>query len=170
MMLNPTYLARYRWPLALVIGSAFAIVGYLWQADDQIALPPTVETIAERAAAPPLAGFPENPIAKDESGPAYVDIFAVRTWEPPPPPPAPVVVIPPPPPQAPPLPFRVIGRIQEDARGDTFLLADADSVKPTLVGTDIDARYRLEKFEGGQLYFLYRPLNQIQTLFVGTPP
>lgn len=95
------------------------------------------------------------------------DVFAVRTWEPPPPPAQPV---PPSPAQAPPLPFRLLGRIDDPDSGATFLLAYRDSVLPIAVGKDLDEVYRLQKFEGGQLHFLYRPLQQVQTLFAGSQP
>lgn len=97
--------------------------------------------------------------------PAPVDLFAVRTWEPPPPPPSPPP--PPPPPQAPPLPFRYLGRIDE-AGQKAFMLSYGEQLLSVTVGSSIDDKYRLEKFEGGQLIFLYRPLNTYQTLTVGT--
>lgn len=94
-----------------------------------------------------------------------VDIFAVRTWEPPPPPPPPPA--PPPPPQAPPLPFRFIGRIAGDQE-TAYLLATSERVIPVRVGDIIDERYLVDKFEAGQLHLIYRPLQIRQTLFVGT--
>jgi hypothetical protein len=108
--------------------------------------------------------------AENAPAPAQVsDIFAVHTWEPPPPPmPAPEAVAPPPP-QAPPLPFRFLGRIVEPGQAPVFLLVDGDRVRPVKVGQRIGDAYRLEKFEGGQLYFRYRPMNVVQSLPVGGP-
>lgn len=103
-----------------------------------------------------------------EPAPKVVDIFAVKTWEPPPPPPPKPAPPPPPPsPQAPPLPFKLLGRIVEAGRGDAFLLAIDERVLSVAIGDVIDERYLLEKFESGQLHFLYRPLNIHQTLSVG---
>ena len=95
-----------------------------------------------------------------------IDIFAVRTWEPPPP-----VMdnksaqnLPP---QAPPLPLRFLGRIIEPDRGIAFLLIQGDRVLSVHVGDSIDGIYRVDKYENGQLYFLYRPMKIRQSLMIG---
>jgi hypothetical protein len=75
----------------------------------------------------------------------------------------------PPPPQAPPLPFRFMGRIDESGKSAVFLLVQGDRVLPVHVGERVGGSYRLEKFEGGQLYFRYQPMNVVQTLAVGNP-
>lgn len=130
------------------------------KAPNQIGLPTTPEPAASRDA-PATDEEVSTPSSK-----ILGDLFAVRTWEPPPPPLPPPT--PPLPPQAPPLPFKFVGRINEPDKGDVFLLAFTDSVLSVVVGDTIDERYRLEKYEGGQLHFLYRPLNIRQTLNVGS--
>jgi hypothetical protein len=117
-------------------------------------IPPTV-------AAAPITGMTPPP----PSG-AVVDIFAVRGWEPPPP----VVDTTPPPPQAPPLPFKFLGRIKEPDKKAAFMLADGAQVVVVRVGDAIGASYRVEKYEAGQLLIRYRPMNLRQTLAVGDPP
>lgn len=139
-------------------------------------VPGTAPTAAPAAAptAAPAAGQAGEPgqtapgAALPPAGPGTAppaDIFAVRTWEPPPPPPA--AALPPPPPQAPPLPFRFIGRIAEPGKKPAFLLAHNEGVLMVSVGDVIDGVWRLEKFSGGELKFRYRPLKLLRTLPIG---
>lgn len=109
-------------------------------------------------------------LAQVAAEPAIIDIFGVRTWEPP----KPVVVAnpgpppPPPPPQAPPLPYRLLGKIDDPQRGMTFMLTRGDEILSVVVGDTLDNTYRVDKFANGQLEFIYRPLAIRQTLFVGS--
>jgi len=92
------------------------------------------------------------------------DIFAVRSWEPPPA----VVAMPVPAvPQAPPLPFRFLGRIVEPMRGPAYLLVDGARVIVVGEGDMIGKSYQLEKYENGRLLFRHRPTNLRQTLDLG---
>lgn len=115
---------------------------------------------------PPAKTLPPVQHAAAENRPPPVDIFAARTWEPPPPPLAAAAAQVP---QAPPLPFRFMGRISEPGKAPVFLLVQGERVLPVTPGQRIGAAYRLEKFEGGKLYFRYRPMNLVQTLPVGGP-
>ncbi|MDP1524972.1 MAG: hypothetical protein Q8M20_04130 [Rhodocyclaceae bacterium] len=92
------------------------------------------------------------------------DIFAARSWEPPP---VVVEMAAPAAPQAPPLPFRFLGRIVDAERGAAYLLADGARVVVVGVGDRIGKDYRVEKYEKGQLLFRYRPMNLRQALDVG---
>lgn len=94
--------------------------------------------------------------------------FAVRTWEPP----RPIlpVVTAPPPPQAPPLPFRFLGRVHDPERGNAFMLTAGDRVLSVKAGDVLDGQYLVEEYRDGQLHFLYQPMNIRQTLFVGHDP
>lgn len=93
-----------------------------------------------------------------------VDIFAVRSWEPPP---VAAEIAVETAPQAPPLPFRFLGRIVEADRRPAYLLADGARVVVARVGDPIGADYRVEKYQNGQLLFRYRPMNLRQALDVG---
>lgn len=167
MMPKPRLSSRRTWLLAAAVAIVLAAAGLtVREIKEAPPAPPRQETLAAQN---PEGSKPAEPIAdgtaRDEAPTPTPDIFAVRSWEPPPPPPPPPA--PPPPPQAPPLPFRFIGRIAEGP--DTaFMLVRRDQVISVRVGDTIDALYHLEKFEGGQLHFMYRPLNIRQTLFVGT--
>ena len=117
-----------------------------------------VPEAVQKRAAPPLTAV-ETPSAPDEPA---ADIFAVRTWEPPPPP---VDTTP----QAPPLPFKFIGRFVEPGKGTTFTLTDGERILVVRVGDSIGKDYRIEKYARGQLLFRYRPMNIRQTLDIGGP-
>jgi hypothetical protein len=115
----------------------------------------------------------QRPRALDPDG----DPFGPRSFRPPPPKmtaqqaaqaalavPAP----PPPPPQAPPLPFVYMGRLSEDSSSTVFLtLGDRNLVvKP---GDTIDNTYKLEEVGDTAIVLTYLPMNQRQTLPIGTP-
>ena len=69
-------------------------------------------------------------------------------------------------PQAPPLPFRVLGRYVEDGETVVFL-AHNDRNLAVRVGDTIAEHYRVEGMQRGVLNLVYLPLNQTQTLEVG---
>lgn len=104
------------------------------------------------------------------------DAFAKKSWfvAPPPPPPAPQHTPPPPaappPPQAPPLPFKYIGRLHESADRTVWYLLQGERFIVAATGELIDTVYRIEGAEAGQLSFRYLPLDQRQTLTIGAAP
>lgn len=84
-------------------------------------------------------------------------------------PPAPVVVdaAPPPPPpaavQAPPLPFRFVGALEEG--GNRFVvLMEGEELHILRRGERIDDRYRVERISPGRIEFTYLPLRARQLL------
>jgi hypothetical protein len=95
------------------------------------------------------------------------NLFANTNWTPPPPP-APVKIEKPPPPappSAPPLPFQFLGRWIEDGKVHFFLQMH-DRNLSVQVGEEIGP-YKFDSAQGGQLRFIYLPLQQVQTLAVG---
>jgi len=120
-----------------------------------------------------LQKLQRGPQAEPESDP-----FGTKDFTPPPPPkpkreamaggsgtmqaPAP------PPPQAPPLPFTYLGRLDEDQDTTVFLTAGDRNlvVKP---GDVIDNTYKLEQVTQSTVVLTYLPMNQKQTLAIGTP-
>ncbi len=70
------------------------------------------------------------------------------------------------PPTAPPLPFRFLGRMQED-RASAVFLAIEDRNLVVRSGDTIDEIYRVESIDGGNIEFTYLPLKQKQVLPVG---
>ena len=162
-------------PKVLLVISCLVLFVWLGQWLNHDELPTTVAPVvkvatatesktASRSSEPP--SDPAASATETPSGP--VNLFGIRTWEPPPPPPP--KPEPPPPPQAPPLPFKFIGRITGDGKAADFMLTRDDRVISAHVGDVIDDQYLFEKAENGQLVFLYRPLNQRQTLAVAAPP
>lgn len=83
---------------------------------------------------------------------------------------APAVVPPPPPPppQAPPLPFRVLGRYT-DQKGGYVLLANDQRGIAVRLGDVIDGAYEVKAIEGSSMTLIYLPLRQAQILDIGMP-
>lgn len=103
------------------------------------------------------------------------DAFAAHSWfvAPPPAPPAPVVFQPPPeppPPQAPPLPFKYLGRLQESAERTVWYLLQGERLVVAASGESVDNTYRIDGAEAGQLRLTYLPLGQQQSLTIGVSP
>jgi hypothetical protein len=126
-----------------------------------------------QAAALDLEKLQRAPQQEPESDP-----FGTRDFRPPPPPKPknaagalPTVALPPPPPpppQAPPLPFVYMGRLSEDESTTVFLTAGDRNlvVKP---GDVIDNTYKVEQVTDAAVVLTYMPMNQRQTLAIGTP-
>lgn len=75
---------------------------------------------------------------------------------------------PPPPPQAPPLPFRVLGRYT-DQKGGYVLLANDQRGIAVRKGDVIDGMYEVKAIEGSSMTLIYLPLRQVQMLDIGMP-
>lgn len=87
------------------------------------------------------------------------DLFPVQTWRPPP---KPVVLPPPPPPQAPPVPYKYLGRWQEDG-AEVIFLAEGDRTRAVRRGERL-GQWRVEEIRGDGMTLLYLPLDQTRTL------
>ena len=94
-------------------------------------------------------------------------LFAPHSWYVPPPPPPPVAPPPPPEPTAPPFPYTLIGSFAPEGHPPVFFLAHGDRVIDAHVGDRIDGVYQFESVAGGQLVFVYLPLNIRQNLAAG---
>ncbi|WP_428827822.1 hypothetical protein ACLIKD_07580 [Azonexus sp. IMCC34842] len=116
------------------------------------------DKLAETAA-PPLS-FPEPVAGKDEEG-EVIDPFRNKSWYVSPPPP------PPPKPTAPPLPFQYLGKLSEDGETRVFLNHQGKHLIAK-VGDVINGTYNVEEIAGGQMTFLYQPLQEKQTLAIGS--
>jgi len=94
-------------------------------------------------------------------------LFAQHSWyvmppaAPPPPPP------PPPEPTAPPLPYAFVGSFAPGSDPPVYFLARGDRVIDARIGDRLDGVYQLESAAGGQLVFVYLPLNVRQNLAAG---
>jgi hypothetical protein len=92
-------------------------------------------------------------------------LFSSQNWNPPPAPPSEPAAAPPP--SAPPLPFTYIGKKVEDltwevyvTRGDQTLILREKEV--------VDLTYRIDSIHPPTLSLTYMPLNQVQTLSIGS--
>jgi hypothetical protein len=99
-------------------------------------------------------------------------LFASTAWTPPPPvqraappPPEPVTATAP---QAPPPPFRVLGRFVEGTQAGVFLQHN-DQNLVVRVGDIIAEHYKVESIDAASVTLRYGPLNQEQTLQLGSP-
>lgn len=79
------------------------------------------------------------------------------------PPPPPSVSAGPVEPQAPALPFRYVGAI-DDAQGKAVFLLEGTQVRLARQGEEIAGRYRVERITPSAVEFTYLPLKKIQTL------
>ena len=75
---------------------------------------------------------------------------------------------PPPPPQAPPLPFRVLGRYTDQKGGYVLLTNDQRGIA-VRIGDVIDGVYEVRAIEGSSMTLIYLPLRQVQMLDIGMP-
>lgn len=91
--------------------------------------------------------------------------FETHDWTPPPPPPPPPA--PPPPPQAPPLPFAFLGKQLEEGKWIVFL-SNQERTYVAKEGAVLETAYRVEKIVPPTLSFTYLPLQQQQTLAIGS--
>ena len=96
-------------------------------------------------------------------------LFAQHSWtvlkpQPQLPPPA---APPPPEPTAPPLPYTLVGALTREGNPPVYVLARGDHVIDAHVGDQLEGVYQLESDAGGQLVFLYLPLNIRQNLAAG---
>lgn len=161
---------RRRWLLLIPALLAVAAGVAWWLAAESPSGNPGQPPPAVSRPPPSTAGpaAPEAPKATAEAP----DIFAQRNWEPPEPPvaaaPAAAEAPPPaPPPEAPPLPFRYLGKVEEPGQATVVFLARDNEVLAVRPGDDIDRAYRVVRLKKDEVFFLYRPLKIEQALPMG---
>lgn len=155
--------------------------------DDTVRKPksPSPAAAPRAAPAPATAGAPSVPAQgtgdidlgrlQRGRGAEARDAFAPRNWQPPPrrltPAEAAAMAAaepPPPPPQAPPLPFVYVGMLAEESRTTVFLSHGARDIA-VRSGDTIDNTYRVDAVTSDRIDLTYLPLNQRQTLPLGSP-
>ena len=94
-------------------------------------------------------------------------LFAQHSWYVLPPAPMPPPPPPPPAPTAPPFPYTFVGSFAPEGKPPVFFLAQKDRVIDAHVGDRLDGVYQFESAAGGQLVFVYLPLNVRQNLAAG---
>ena len=127
----------------------------------------TSQTAPAKAAPHILRLLPRHALVDGAGLKEGANVFASRDWTPPPPPPPPVAAPPPPPPPtAPPLPFTLIGKANENGALEVYL-ARAGKVYIVKPKTVIDGTYRVDAIAPPLLTLTYLPLNQVQQLNIG---
>ncbi len=130
--------------------------------------PAASEAHAASAPAGPASGPREARMAAPRE-----PLMAPRGWQPPAPPPPTAVAMAPPPPQAPPLPYRYLGRLEGGEGGTTVFLAEGQNpqARPLAVRAgDRLPQYQVNEVGANGMTLTYLPLNQKQQLLFGTPP
>lgn len=134
--------------------------------------PPAAEPEPRRAndvAAAPAEPLDLEALERRKVAGIVPDLFQIRA----PAPPAPVrmaaVPAPPPTPVAPPLPFRYLGRL-EDQDGRQVFLESGPNVYSAGAGDTLDQRYRVESISDAAVTFRYLPLDIEQTLTIPRGP
>jgi len=127
------------------------------------------EALATTAAMPAPAaqqGQAVTPAAAERMHEASADIFAVKDWNPPPA----VVSAPAKParPLPPPLPYRYLGRWEENGTR-TLILGREDRSIPAHPGQVLDGVWRIEKISATDVEFTYLPLKTSDHLTLEEP-
>ncbi|MGA7178762.1 MAG: hypothetical protein WBX11_04130 [Thiobacillaceae bacterium] len=159
-----------RWRKLSLYGALAATLAAVWWS---LRLPQDEEAMVENIErAKPVAHSKKTSpsVAKDQKNrprlsAARLDAFAARDWTPPPPPK--LAALPPPPPMAPPLPYRYLGKLQD--QGHLIVFLDSNSLRPILVkgGEVLDGQWRVEEITPRLMRFTYLPLAQTATLSIG---
>lgn len=111
------------------------------------------------AAAVPELQEPAAPTLPPEG--LGIDPFRNKSWYVAPPPP------PPPKPKAPPLPFQYLGKVVEEGKTRVFLAKQGQHLI-VHEGDVVDDTYAVLQIAGGQMIIEYRPLQEKQTLAIGS--
>lgn len=104
------------------------------------------------------------------------DAFSSISWVPPPPPPLPLPVqlqapTPPPAPTAPPVPFALLGLIENGSDRPQAFLTRGDTLWIVAQGESIENTYRVESFAAQSIVLTYLPLDIQQTVaLAGSSP
>ncbi len=92
-------------------------------------------------------------------------IFNAGSWDPPPPKPVAAVAVPVA--TAPPLPYTYVGRKLQDGAWEVYL-AMGEEMRVARAHATLDAKYRIDTISPPVLSLTYLPLNQKQTLNIGS--
>jgi hypothetical protein len=166
--------AQKRWLLAAGLALTLAATGWVASQDE-----PKPSAAGERKVAgarrgerrPAPAAQTEAPtelqleqLKRPEFSDKAGELFPSQTWDAPPPKVAPA---PPEPPRAPPLPFAYFGRMADAGKAVVFL-SRAGRDFAVRQGETIEGTYRVDEIRKDALLLTYLPLQQQQTLVIGS--
>lgn len=159
--------------LAVLVATGLPGAGSATAAPEREASPRTPATEAKLARAPAQQrAAPRPPEARTASDRVVAPtdasaLFAQHSWYVLPPAPLPPPPAPPPEPTAPPFPYTFLGSFAPKGEPPVFFLARGDRLIDAHVGDRLDGVYQFESAAGGQLVFVYLPLNIRQNLAAG---
>lgn len=157
--------------LGLMLTGSLAAAALVSEQDTQtgeVVAPAIGKPSRREAAQPALPVLQLDKLARADADEPEQDPFAGKSWYvPPPPPPQPEIIQEAPKPTAPPLPFRYMGRMQEEDGKTLVYLTQGARAYSVSQGDTIDGTYRVEGISPTQVTLVYLPLNIRQKLNIG---
>ncbi|WP_374350013.1 hypothetical protein [Chitinimonas sp.] len=175
--------AKQRWMLwgSLLLATVVAAI-YPTEPAGSAAAEVASERRPPKAAAQPAVSAPVvaksadvAPLARDDLPELAGDPFAPVSWEAPPKPAVVPSVAPPPQPvgpvepQEPPMPYRFLGRMQEEGGQTVIYLARGQDSLVAHAGEALDSQYKLVSVEARKLVIEYLPLGRQHELSIEAP-
>jgi len=159
--------------LGLMLTGSLAAAALVSEEDAQtgeVVAPAAGKTSRRETAQPALPALQLDKLVRADASEPEQDPFAGKSWyvPPPPPPPQTKVVQEAPPPTAPPLPFRYMGRMQEEDGQALVYLTQGTRAYSVSQGDTIDGTYRVESISPAHVTLVYLPLNIRQRLNIGS--
>lgn len=134
------------------------------------AVPEPAESVSAKPPVPSPVVVTRQPVVLQSAQPLRTrfdptapDLFAPRNWQPPPARSSPAVVTRP---QAPPLPFRYLGKVLDS--GEIMVFVDQGARTHLLRKGDVLADYKVEQITPAEMTLVYLPLNEKQRLTFGS--
>lgn len=157
--------------LGLMLTGSLAAAALVSEEDAQtgeVVAPAVGKPSRREVAQPALPALQLDKLVRADAGEPEQDPFAGKSWYvPPPPPPQPKVVQEAPAPTAPPLPFRYMGRMQEEDGQALVYLTQGTRAYSVSQGDTIDGTYRVDSISPSAVTLVYLPLNIRQNLNIG---
>lgn len=157
--------------LGLILAGSLAAAALVSAEDAEVVAPVASNRPVRSEAAATKPGLPvlqlEKLVRADAVEPEQ-DPFAGKSWYVPPPPPPPPKAQEAPRPTAPPLPFKYMGRMQEEGGQTVIYLTQGRRAYSVGQGDTIDGVYRLESISQDQVVLTYLPLDIRQSLSAGS--
>lgn len=157
--------------LGLMLTGSLAAAALVSEQDAQtgeVVAPAVGKPSRREAAQPALPVLQLDKLVRADASEPEQDPFAGKTWYvPPPPSPEPEIIQEAPKPTAPPLPFRYMGRMQEEGGQTVVYLTQGARAYSVSQGDTIDGTYRVDSISPSAVTLVYLPLNIKQNLNIG---
>jgi hypothetical protein len=162
--------ARWRWAGLLLLAAATAVASFYPAGGANVS--PSGHRRDMKAAQVPNNVASLSAAGAVPSTDEGADPFAPRGWQPPPPPEAakpqpvaaPAPVAPPGPTGPPALPYKFMGRMDDESGGQMIYLARGDQAMSAQQGDVLDGTYKVLSVDADRIEFEYMPTGDKQTL------